>query len=217
MVAAALPTPATAREAEALRLAHKTLALFQRRGAAAVDWEEVAGEAMLAAAKALASYDERRGVKFSSFAITTIRGAILESLRQQDWLTRGDRTLLREMEAAGVTPPAALQRPQSLEEVINEGTGTDFDALTVGDTGRMPVSPDDPAAAALEADARARLWQAVGWLPEAERHVIRRYYRDDRTLKQIGREIGKSESRVYQLYAQALDRLRAWLWDTEEG
>lgn len=215
----------------AIRLAIRTWRRFQntrdQTTGGNVDWDDLRGAAYLGAAKALAQYDPARGTKFASYAIALIRGEILEEMRRQDHLFRKDRRDLRameaearELEAAGrpvpncLRAPATWERPSSWEEVIHwEDDTSGNSALFRGDT---LAAPDDTAGEAERAVWHERLWESVEWLPAAEREVVLRYYRDGWTCREIARHIDRSESRVHQLHASGMARLRQW-WAGEEG
>lgn len=210
----------------------------------AIDVEDLEAVGRLALMRAVERWDPYRKpfVKFTSFAITGIRGAMLQHLRNEDWVPRSVRTKekrLRQIEerclhAEGQVTQAGMVRHSgleteafyqlyreasilqavSLEEVQSQEDRDALDPLLVGDVLAAQVpGPETEAAKNL---AEVRLWQAVKWLPEMERTVFLRYYQDGRTLKQIGKELGRSESRAHQLHTQGLNRLRDYLQSSRD-
>ena len=191
--------------------------------------------------KAVDQYDLTRQVKFETYAIALIRGAILEMLREDDWVPRSVRERVKTLERAYLDMEARLGRPAT-EEEIAASLGMEPEAFhkLLIETGRtsllsmedvlmggedaeklhlLDVLPDDSAAPSFEAEMherRRRLGKAVDRLPERERLVIALYYYEGMTFKEIGKILDISESRAYQLHAQAVLRLRGYLLhDTE--
>jgi|SRR5579884_413002 len=191
--------------------------------------------------KAVDQYDLTRQVKFETYAIALIRGAILETLREDDWVPRSVRERVKTLERTYLDMEARLGRPASEEEIAGSlgMEPEEFQKLLV-ETGRtsllsledvliggegaeklhlLDVLPDDSAAPSFEAEMherRRRLGKAVDRLPERERLVIALYYYEGMTFKEIGKILEISESRAYQLHAQAILRLRGYLLhDTE--
>lgn len=190
--------------------------------------------------KAVDQFDPGRQVKFETYAIALIRGAILESLREEDWVPRSIRerakTLERtfqHLELQNGTPPTEEQVAAHL------GINQDELAKLMADTGRTSVLsledlllgggsggdggeslhladvlPDEGANTVAGVEMRERirkLGKAIDRLPERERLVISLYYYDGLTFKEIGKVLTVSESRVYQLHTQAVVRMRGWL------
>jgi RNA polymerase sigma factor for flagellar operon FliA len=204
-----------------------------------IDPEDLQTEGMIAVVRAVDRFEPARGVKFSSFCISMIRGAMLEYLRAEDWTPRSVRTkqkvlaqaadslvhaLGREPEDAetaahlGLDLEAlqALQRQAkgrsvvSLDALINQADpDADFDPLRVGEQVADPA-PGPDAIALLDNESEI-LWQAVRWLPATEREVIRAYYEEGLTLKAIAGRLDRSESRSHQYHRQAIRRLRRFL------
>jgi RNA polymerase sigma factor for flagellar operon FliA len=186
--------------------------------------------------KAVDQFDPGRQVKFETYAIALIRGAILESLREEDWVPRSirDRTKTLEramfdLEVKQGTPATEVQLAQhlglsqdeltkmmgevsrgpvlSLDDLIMGGEGSD--RLHLGD-----VVPDDQSGPVTRVEVRERIRQlgvAIDRLPERERLVITLYYYEGLTFKEIGKVLTVSESRVYQLHTQAVLRMRGYL------
>jgi RNA polymerase sigma factor FliA len=190
---------------------------------------ELESEGCIALIRAVDQFDPSRGVLFTSYAISFIRGAMLEFLRKEDWTPRSVRTkqktLKRAEEMCGwdASPEelaaflgldrdkfAALQAEAqdrqvcSLDDVIDDSEHDDLDPLVVGEGAADPrPGPESLALAGIEAEQVRRM---IGWLPKPEERVIRLYYFEGLTLKKIAREIGRSESRAHQIHAQAIKR-----------
>jgi RNA polymerase sigma factor FliA len=187
---------------------------------------------------AIERFDLSREIKFETYAITRIRGSIIDELRTLDWVPRSVRARAREIERANMKLEAKLQRAPSDEEMAIElGMSTqDFqDALiqishstivaldelwTVSDSGGDQISlldtlPDrgapDPEAIVDQGELRDRIADAIAALPEREKLVIALYYYENLTLREIGEVLGVTESRVSQLHTKAVLRLRSKL------
>jgi len=186
--------------------------------------------------KAVDQFDPGRQVKFETYAIALIRGAILESLREEDWVPRSVRERSRMLERAfqelegrtGMPPSEAevaahLGIPQEeLSKIVadtSRGSVVSLDDLIMGGEGveRLHLSdvvPDDGVGPVSDVEARERIRQlavAIDRLPERERLVIALYYYEGLTFKEIGKVLTVSESRVYQLHTQAVLRMRGYL------
>lgn len=183
--------------------------------------------------EAIERFDPGRGLKFETYAVTRIRGSIIDQLRSQDWIPRGVRKRSKELnesyakleEQLGRAPTddelatfMNLPKPkvqQMLAESVNlvlsldDSLGGDGDgnSLSLMDTVMDKNSPNPEGE--LEAnDLRRRLAESINALPEREKLLIALYYHENMTLKEIGEVISVSESRVCQLHAQAILRLR---------
>lgn len=190
--------------------------------------------------KAVDQFDPGRQVKFETYAIALIRGAILESLREEDWVPRSVRerskTLERaffELEVRLGTPPSEAQVADSMGISVDDlarmmsdtgrGAVLSLDDLILGSEGseRLHLSdvvPDD-ASPSADVEVRERIRQlggAIDRLPERERLVIALYYYEGLTFKEIGKVLAVSESRVYQLHTQAVLRMRGYLSRDQE-
>ena len=142
-------------------------------------------------------YDPSRGVPFEAFAVTRIRGAIIDELRRLDGRGRLFWRRVRVGEADADELPAAL----SLDRLVEAGAEPAADAT-------------EPL---LEEDLRNDVQYALMTLTIRERNVITRYYDGERTLREIGREMGVSEARVSQLHARAIAHLRRVLLAPERA
>jgi RNA polymerase sigma factor for flagellar operon FliA len=187
---------------------------------------------------AIERFDLGREIKFETYAISRIRGAIIDELRNLDWVPRSVRARAREIERANSRLEARLQRAPSDEEMANEleMSLADFqDALvqisnstivaldelwSMPDASGDAVSlldtlPDrdapDPVALVDQSELRDRVADAIAALPEREKLVVALYYYENLTLREIGEVLGVTESRVSQLHTKAVLRLRSKL------
>jgi RNA polymerase sigma factor for flagellar operon FliA len=201
----------------------------------AIAVEDLEQEGHIGLWKAAVRFDGRPGVQFPSYAITCIRGALLEYLRREDWAPRSVRARERELKAvAGAHPEweqysdaeragllglsleafytlvgqAQVQSVVSIEEILFDD-GADDKPIPFA---AALTSPDPgPEQRLLQGVTAAQVRQAVGWLPAAERLVIERHYLEGRTLTEISAERGMSGAWPFKVRDQALPRLREFL------
>jgi RNA polymerase sigma factor FliA len=185
---------------------------------------------------AFSKFDPTKQVQFRSYAQFRIRGAILDNLRTLDWSPRELRRKGRAIEQAIQTLTAQFGRaPSDLEiaeqmhlnlaayqQLLGELKGLEIGTLhseRSEDSGEeelvyLPNRPeDDPLFRFLRAEMRERLIEAISELPERERLVMTLYYYEETTMKEIGLILGVVESRISQIHASAVLRLRARLAD----
>jgi RNA polymerase sigma factor FliA len=187
---------------------------------------------------AIERFEPDREIKFETYAIPRIKGAIIDELRALDWVPRSVRARAREIARANVTLEHRFHRAPTDEEMAAELeiTTEDFhDALiqisnstiaaldelwTVSDTSGDQVSlldtlqdPEapDPAKVMDESELKDRVADAIARLPEREKLVIALYYYENLTLREIGEVLGVTESRISQLHTKAVLRLRSRL------
>jgi RNA polymerase sigma factor for flagellar operon FliA len=181
-------------------------------------------------------FDEGRGIKFETFAERRVRGAMIDALRKDAW-PRGVRRQRRELEAAreelrreiGCEPSLAelaarlgsdeKRLSRTIVRITTIESTSPLAASEPGDEAMLPAvllpsEPERPDAAYERADVQRRVREAIEALPWRERKVIGLYYYGEITMKNIGREIGVNESRVSQLHARAIRRLRDALGST---
>lgn len=205
-----------------------------------VDFDDLVQVGMVGLLEAIEKYDGARATKFSTFAEFRIRGAILDSLRNLDLLSRTAREKANRIKRALRELRLSLGREPSHPEMAN-ALGVDLEgyfemldevkAVTLhnlDDTGGDPEgralsetlsSPDDQSAYdnLEDADTRAVLKDAIQKLPERSRQIILLYYFKGLNLKEIGRVLSLSESRVCQLHTDAIMRLRTRAQRQMEG
>ena len=187
---------------------------------------------------AITRYEPTREVKFESYAMARIRGAIIDELRHTDWIPRSVRMKARAFERAVAELEGRLQRTPTDEEVadvlemdveemrkflgqLSLVNVVALDELLTDDDGGSPSLGDtlqdssalDPQAMAEHGEARQLLARAVEQLPEREKVVVSLYYFEGLTLADIGRVLGVTESRICQLHTKAVLHLRTKLAD----
>lgn len=198
-----------------------------------IDLGDLVQDGMLGLIDAVERFDEARGIKFETFAERRVRGAMIDALRRGAW-PRGIRRMRRVLESAREKLREELGGEPSLSDLANH-IGTDEAALgrtinriniiestsplataeTVESVDLPPVlTPSEspaPDKVCEETEVNSRIRAAIAALPGRERRIIDLYYYGDATMKQIGVEIGVNESRVSQLHARAIRRLREHL------
>lgn len=197
-----------------------------------VEINDLINDGVVGLIDAIEKYDDSRGVKFETYALTRIHGAIVDALRHLDWVPRAVRRRARELELAhqrleielgrvpsvpevaarlGVSAQELDRLKQrlrstsvmSLEESLPNESGYDVPlAETLHDEG------DDVVAELERRELRQELERAVAALPQQERAVIYAYYFSGQALKTIKTSLGVSESRASQIHSQAVLRLR---------
>ena len=201
-----------------------------------VERDDLVSAGIIGLIKAIDQFDTGREVKFETYAIALIRGAILEMLREEDWVPRSVREKVKALERTYLDLEGRLGRPATEEEVA-ESMGLEIEVFhaLLADTGRASllslddvvlssegnekihladVVSDDSAdtVAGVESVAvRQSLGEGIDRLPDREKLVIALYYYEGLTFKEIGKILEVSESRVYQLHTQAVLRLRGYL------
>ena len=187
---------------------------------------------------AIERFDPEREIKFETFAVSRIKGSIIDELRSLDWVPRSVRTKAREIERANAKLEHELHRAptdqemadkldvsveefqESLVRISNSSVVALDELWTVSDASGDQVSLldtiQDPQALdpAMEMDTtemKDRLADAIARLPEREKLVVALYYYENLTLREIGEVLGVTESRVSQLHTKAVLRLKSRL------
>lgn len=201
-----------------------------------LDREDLVGAGVIGLVKSVDQFDPTRDVKFETYAIALIRGAILEMLRDEDWVPRSIREKLKALDRTMMALETQLGRSAtelelsetmgisrqevselmmrmgrtnvySLDDILGSGDGEDsihFVDLIVDDTANTGGEVEGR-------EIRGILCAGVDRLPERERLVVALYYYEGLTFKEIGKVLTVSESRVYQLHTQAMNRLRNFM------
>src|SRR5438874_6456220 len=200
-----------------------------------IDMGDLMQDGVIGSIDAAHPFDEARGIKFETFAERRVRGAMIDAIRRDAW-RRGVRRQRRELDAArealrrelGHEPSMAdlaarvgsdekrlsrtIVRINTIEATSPLATGEHMDESSLPPA-LVPSEPDAPDAAYEKLETRERVRTAIQALPWRERKVVGLYYYGEVTMKQIGAQIGVNESRVSQLHARAIRRLRDALRD----
>jgi RNA polymerase sigma factor for flagellar operon FliA len=195
-----------------------------------IELGDLVQDGMLGLIDAARRFDEARGIKFETFAERRVRGAMIDALRRDAW-PRGVRRQRRELEAAreqlrrelGAEPSLAdlaarigsdearlgrtIVRINTIESTSPLSAGENVDGAMLPPA-LVPSEPVSPDKAYEEIEVRDRIRAAIASLPVRERKVVCLYYYGEATMKQIGAQIGVNESRVSQLHARAIQRLK---------
>ncbi len=180
---------------------------------------------------AIKRFEPERGWKFETFAVNRIRGEVIDQLRVQDWVPRGVRKrnkklieTMKALEERLLRTPTDEEMASALEVTVaryhamltestvlvlslDETLGSDKDSnMSLIDTVADKSTPPDGSLE--EGDVQKHLAEAINQLPEREKLLIALYYQEHLTLSEIGNLLSISESRVCQLHAQAIMRLR---------
>jgi RNA polymerase sigma factor FliA len=209
-----------------------------------IDQSDLVSYGIFGLLDAIEKFDLERVIKFETYAINRIRGAIIDELRSIDWIPRSIRTKARDVERAYSTLESRLQRSPSELEVANELEvtidalrrifsqvsfvnvvaldellhigGERGDKMTLGEALVDPKA-DDPGSVFEVEETRFILADSVAALPEREKIVITLYYYEGLTLNEIGQVLGVTESRACQLHTKAVLQLRAKMTDQADG
>jgi RNA polymerase sigma factor for flagellar operon FliA len=208
-----------------------------------VEFDDLVGFGIFGLFDAIGKFDPEKQVKFKTYAVTRIRGAIFDELRSIDWVPRSVRQKTREIEDAVRRLESSLGRSANDEEIAKElgigidelqshmlkisGTsmlslndvwysGEDNDKVAIVDSIEAPQSMN-PENIVEREEIKKVIIQAINELPDKEKKVLVLYYYEDLTLKEIGKVLEVTESRVSQLHTKAILRLRAKLTNIKKG
>jgi RNA polymerase sigma factor FliA len=203
-----------------------------------VDEGDLVSYGLLGLIGAIERFDPQRDIKFETYAMARIKGAIIDELRALDWVPRSVRSRAREIERAIADLEAKLGRAPTddeiagrigitvgeLEESLTQISRSSIAALdelwTLSGEGGDQVSlldtiedteGPDPQLELAQTELREALGESIARLPEREKLVITLYYYEELTLREIGEVLGVTESRVSQLHTKAILRLKAHL------
>jgi RNA polymerase sigma factor FliA len=203
-----------------------------------IDENDLVSYGLLGLIGAIERYDPARDVKFETYAIARVKGAIIDELRAMDWVPRSVRARARDIERAIAELERKLRRAPTDAEIaaklgvteselgdsLNEISRSSIAALdelwTISSSGGDQVALIDtlededapnPQEALSQTELREALSEAIARLPEREKLVVTLYYYEELTLREIGEVLGVTESRVSQLHTKAILRLKARL------
>ncbi len=201
-----------------------------------IDRSDLASYGIFGLIDAIERFEPERGLKFETYAMARIKGAILDELRGTDWVPRSVRAKARALEEAYATLEAQLHRTPTeaelaasmgiteeqlaedlsqisfrgivaLDEMLSAGAERGDTGVTLGDT--IADSGDGPVQAFEETEMRRILADAIGRMGERERIVLTLYYYEGLTMAEIGEVIGVTESRVCQIHTSSVLQLRS--------
>ncbi len=178
----------------------------------AVRPEDLISSGIIGLIDAIEKFDLSRGNRFSTYAVTRIRGAVLDELRRLDWLPREQRRKQKER-TGSVREPAERQPvdrvpvPVSIFSLEEPGGGDEGRNAVLMERieDRQSVSPES---AVVDNELKAIIADEIALLPEKERRVITLYYFENKTLKEIGAIMDLSESRISQIHSRVILVLR---------
>lgn len=208
-----------------------------------VEFDDLVSYGVIGLFDAIDKFDPGKHVKFKTYAVTRVRGAIFDQLRQLDWVPRSIRQKTRELEDTVRRLEAQLGRAATDQEIAKElgvnekefeklvlkisGTtvlslndvwysGEDNDRMSIGDSIESPHNRN-PDAIVEKQEIKRVIVEAINELPDKEKKVLVLYYYENLTLKEIGAVLGVTESRISQLHTKAIVRLRGRLTSVKRG
>lgn len=197
--------------------------------------EDLMSAGMVGLLDAMTKFDPSREIKFRTYAEFRIRGAMLDEIRAMDWVPRSLRERIGKIQHAANEwtkrkgrPPSEAElaealgmEPQEVDETLLQAKGSvvlSLDDLGNNDEESHPIldaladrDQMTPLESLVSEDARRALVEAIERLPERQRLVLTLYYFEELTMKEIGVVLSVTESRICQLHAQAMVRLKALL------
>ncbi len=213
------------------RIAHHMIAKLPPN----VELDDLIQVGLIGLNDALTRYEVTQGVQFETFATQRIRGAMLDELRENDWMSRSSRKSQKDIEQAVRRAEQKFGRCATESEIAQElqmeladyqsllgkvrgaqlvyledmGHASDENGGSEGFLDRNVADEGaDPVTLLREQGIRSALVAAIKLLPEREQHIMGMYYEEDMNLKEIAAVLGVTESRVCQLHSQAVARLR---------
>jgi len=208
-----------------------------------VDFEDLVGYGVFGLLDAIEKFDPGKDIKFKTYAVTRIRGAIYDELRSIDWVPRSVRQKAKEIERAIGKLENRLGRAATDEEIAKElgismkdfhslmlkvsgasllslsdiwYVGDESDKVSVMETIESPSSMNPDAIVERE-EIKKIIVEAIKELPDKEKKVLILYYYEDLTLKEIGEVLQVTESRISQLHTKAIMRLRSKLMNIKKS
>lgn len=208
-----------------------------------VEYDDLVGFGVFGLIDAIEKFDPEKNVKFKTYAVVRIRGAIYDELRSFDWVPRSIRQKVKEVEFAIKSVESKTGKIASDEEIAGElkidikefytlmtkissisivslhdswHVGDDNDKISIMDTLESP-DLNNPELSAQKEEIKELVIKAINELPDKEKKVLVLYYYEDLTLKEIGEVLEVTESRVSQLHTKAILRLKVKLAEIKEG
>jgi RNA polymerase sigma factor FliA len=199
-----------------------------------VDQADLVSYGLFGLIDAIDKFEPERGFKFETYAISRIKGNILDELRAIDWVPRSVRAKARQIEKAYATLEAERHRAPTEDELAEEldmtqeqlqvslskisfvgvvaldefvGSSDRDGGATLGDT--IATGDEGPSDVFEVQEMRSLLGDSINKLPEREKVVLTLYYYEGLTLAQIGEVLGVTESRVCQIHTKAILQLRS--------
>ena len=192
--------------------------------------EDIAGYGVEGLINAIERYSPQKNTRFETYALIRIRGAILDRIRSQDFLPRSIRKRIKDIKEAQEELKQKLGRmpttneiaeklemdPDKITQIMSEDVtmtsiydkkGSNEDSVEIIDT-IQDTNKLTPHEQMEEKNVKQELEKALKRLPERERTIMVLYYQENMTLKEIGEAIGMSESRICQLHAQSIMKLK---------
>ena len=211
------------------RIAHHMLA----RLPASVEADDLVQAGLIGLLDASSRFDEAQGIQFETFAAQRIRGAMLDELRESDWLPRSARKAQRDIETATRKVQQRERRAATESEVaaemnlplpayqqmLTDARGSQLVHIDElggdGDDGflerNLPDDRDEPLARLKDKRFKKALVDAIEGLPEREKMMMGLYYDEELNFREIAAVLGVTESRVCQIHTQTIARLRGVL------
>jgi RNA polymerase sigma factor for flagellar operon FliA len=208
-----------------------------------VDFDDLVGYGVFGLLDAIEKFDPNKDIKFKTYAVTRIRGAIYDELRSIDWVPRSVRQKAKELERVIGKLENRLGRSATDEEIANELSisvkelhtlilkisgasilslsdvwfvGDESDRVSVMETIESPKSLNPDVIVERE-EIKNIIVKAINELPDKEKKVLILYYYEDLTLKEIGEVLQVTESRISQLHTKAIMRLRSKLMNIKKS
>ncbi|MEW6441385.1 MAG: FliA/WhiG family RNA polymerase sigma factor [bacterium] len=212
-------------------MAHRLLARMPKE----LDPQDLVNAGIVGLLQAMRDFDPSRNVRLQTYAYVRIRGAMLDALREHDWVPRTFRDCYKKYiqsiqklaerlgrqpdaeeirEALGLSDEmyeAFLERARPLSFLSLEDLPLSREAIEGISKSTFSARMRDPGQSAELTEVRDHLAKAIDVLPEKERRVVQLYYYEELNMKEIGKVLGVGESRVCQIHTQALMRLKAWM------
>lgn len=208
-----------------------------------VEYDDLVGYGVFGLFDAIEKFDPQKHVKFKTYAVTRIRGAMYDHLREMDWVPRSVRQKAKEIEQAVMILEAKLGRPASDSEIARSmglgesdfshlmsrisstsilslsdiwNSGSENERMCIGESIESPAGLN-PDTSIEKEEIRRVVAQAINDLPEKEKKVLVLYYYENLTLREIGQILEVTESRISQLHTKAIIRLKAKLTSRRKG